>query len=321
MVIGAGAGGGIGGGIGSAIGGIAGLMMDGGVPREYEEVARLWEQLQDPEFDMRTLTAPQLQMVGQIAPEVYDAVLVDGAVLPEDSPLMRRAQTQGLSQMQEISRDGLPLSDRLAADKAQGAITQGFSRAQGAVSQDLRERGRMGAGGELRNRLLAGQNTGELAARMGRDLTADSINNRRSAILASAGMGGQIRGQDNAISGSRASAANRFNEQIMNYQTNSARYAADARARANAYNVGTRQRVADTNTMSTYEAQRSNLNRQNQLRQQSFGNDVTKLTGQSNALMARAGAELAHDSAQQQNVQALGQGIGQAAGGIAGGFG
>ncbi len=320
MPIGAGAGGGIGGGIGGAIGGAIGLLTAGDLPGEYDAVVRLWQQLKDPEFDMRTLTAPQLQMVGEIAPEVYDAVLADGAALPEDSPLMRRAQTQSLKQMQEISRDGLPLADRLAADRAQGAVQQGFNRSQGAVARDLRERGRMGAGEELRSRLLAGQGTGELAARMGKDLTATALGRRENAILTSAGMGGQIRGQDIGLSRARTSATNRFNEQLMGYQTNAARYAADARARANAYNVGTRQRVADTNTMSTYEAARANLERQNRLRQQKFGNEVTKLGGQSNAMMARANAELAQDAAQQQNIQAIGQGVGQAAGGVAGGL-
>lgn len=305
----------VGGGIGGAIGGIIALATQKGLPRELREIISLWRNLQRPDFDMSQLTAPQLSVVAEVAPQFYDAFIQGEVAVPEDQPGIRGAQVRALDQLERVRQEGLPLSERLAAEDQQRALATEAMRTQGSILRQLAERGRAGGGTELALRMAGAQQSSELARGMGSDLAQQAAQNRIQAAYGVGELGRGIRAQDIALSEAKAQHINRFNEMVSQLRTRAAMDAAAARERAQAYNVGTRQRIADTNPFARYETSLANLTRRNQLRQQAFGNEVTRLGGLSGALQEKANAEIAREMARQQNITAIGQGVGSAAGG------
>ncbi len=305
---------GAGAGIGSAIGGLAAFAMDGGIPDEYDEIIKLYRDLEVPDFDMRSLTPAQLRVVGDVSPEVYSAIIRGEAATPQDSPEVRAEQMGALRHLADVRREGLPLSERLAAEDMQRAIAGEFRRNNQSVMRNLAERGRLGGSAERQARLQANQSSGELARGAGSDLARMAVGNRLNAAYGAGELGGRIRSQDIALSDAKAGHINRFNAMASQLLTQAARDAAGSRERANYYNVGNRQRVADTNEQSRYSTERDNLNRQNALRDQRFANETQRIGGLAGALSMMANAQMAKDAQRYHNFQQIGGGIGGAAG-------
>lgn len=313
-------GGGLGGGIGGALGGIIALATDKGIPSEYEQIVDLWFDLQSPTFDMRDLNPAQLNIVSQVSPQAYSAIVSQPVSLAADSREGRDAQVGTLGYLERVQREGLPLGERLAAKQQQEALASERSRGDEAIMENLASRGRLGGGSEIAARAALGQHATNLASAQGDQLAMAAIQNRMGASLARGQLGSSLRGQDQANAQFNANAMNRFNEWVSGLQTGAAQYGAQERGRAQTANAGNRQRVADFNELSAYENRAGNLDRRNTLTQQSFGNDIARLGGLSNALGTLGGAKDAHEAARQQNIRGIGQGVGQAAGGAFGGF-
>lgn len=315
------------GGLGSGIGGLVGLFgsHEGGAD-ERREMVKLWQKIQEPGFDMRELSPPELRKVATYFPQTYDAFIAGGPALPTEGPEGREMQLQTLSDLYGISREGLPLATRLAAKEASYRLAEEASRADAAIRGELAQRGRLGGGREGVLRSVAGQHASNLARGMGADLTQQEIATRMSALGQAASGAGALRGQDIQMGTARADAVNRFNEMISNLRTQAARDAAIERARTQTLNVGEQQRIADTNELARYGTAETNLNRLNALRQQAFGNQVTKATGQQGALAQKAAGKDAQQAAIMQTAPRIGQAFGGALGalgdmGMGGAFG
>jgi len=300
-------------GVYSAAAGIANLFGAGGRggEREEREALALWQALQDPNFDWSELTPAQLQFISEVAPEVYDAVVPEGAATAAEGAT-RADQMRSLGYLQQVQREGMPLADRLAAQQATDAVAAEAGRAQEAVLRSLAERGRLSGGNELQARLLASQGTGQLAADMGVGLAQDAINRRYGAALDAGGLASGIRSQDEALAAENAAMINRFNEMAANLQTDAARYAADARNQASFRNQAERQRIADTNALLRQETQASNLDRRNALASALAGFQFDKTAAQTGQLGNLATRMDARRAAREQNIYNIGRGWGQA---------
>ena len=312
----------IGAGIGGAIGGIAVLAGAGGKggDKYYKQALSVWRKIQDPNFDFRDLTAPELKIFGEVFPEVYEAIVPAEVRQIADSPEMRAAQIQGLGQIQEAGREGLPLVDRIAAQKIQDRMAMEGKRSGDAVIRDLAQRGQLCGGEEVVARMAGGQQAMNMAGQMGADLAQEAALNRIRFAGAGAELAGNIRGQDVSTQAQNANMMNRFNELVANMQTQAARDAAQTRSQAQQYNVGTRQRIGEENIMNRYGTQLENLTRKNQLEQALFGARMSKASGLSEALQ-RYGLKKDQDkAARERNIQQLGSSIGQVGGGLLGGL-
>ena len=308
------------GGLGGAVGGIIGLATMGkGGKDELKEAIQLWRDVQTPGYDMRSLSPPQLRILAEYFPETYEAQVPQEVKLAqEEGPEGRQAQAGAVQYLRGVQEEGLPLAERLAAQEAQGRVAQEARSQDEAVMQNLAARGRLGGGTEAALRAGRGQTAANLARGMGSDLASQAVQNRYRAALDAGQAGGQLRAQDLEKARSNADAVNRFNELTAQMRTQAARDAMEQRAQAQAYNVGTRQRVGEENELARYGTQLENLNRQNQLRGQGFQDTVTKTTGLTGALGGLSQAKYAEQEARLRNAQQIGQGIGGAAGGAGG---
>lgn len=312
----------IGGGIGSLVGGgllLAGAAGEGG-EKYYKQALELWEKLQEPNFDFRELSAPELKMLAEMTAQTYEGETAAPVTQVEGSPEMRESQMRALAQMEEMAREGLPLEDRLAAEGAQRQVMEGARAPGQSLARELRARGRTG-GTEAVLRSAQNQQSSNLARDLGSDLQRQALQRRLMAAEQSGSFAGATRGQDIMLSQSRADVANRYNEFLSGLRTQAARDAAGARERAQGYNVGTTQRIGDTNVMNRYGTQLSNLQRTNQLEQAKFGASLQKTQGLAGAYTGFGQYEDAERDRRAQAIQQMATGAGSAAGPfMAGGF-
>lgn len=312
----AGIGGDVGGGVGGLIGGIgvaAGLGGKGG-DRERRQALQVWQKLQLSDFDMSALSPPELSVFAQAFPELYNEVIVGQSQQIQDSPEVRAVTVRSLQKLEQIGREGLPTSERLAAETAQRRVASAADRANDAVLRDMGERRRLGAGDEAAARLAANQGAQNLAAQQGADLAQQGFQNRVGATSEAAQIAGGLRGQDIGLRGQNASLMARFNEMSSMLGTERAQANAAARERAQQYNVGTRQHVGEANEMNRYGAALENLQRQNALRGMSFGQRLAKTQGLAGQYTSMADWKDIQRMNREKAIVGAGQGAGQAAG-------
>jgi len=312
--------GGLGGGIGGAIGGIAVLAGAGGKggDRYYREAVQVIRAIQDPNFDFRQLTPPQLQILAEIDPQTYEARVPEEVKLIADSTELRGAQVRGVQKYEEAGREGLPLQERLAAQGIQEQAASEASRMNESVLRDMAQRGGAGGGAEIAARMQANQGAANRASQMGSDLALEAARNRLMFSGEAANMAGQVRGQDVDLRARNAASTNQFNQNLANMLTERNRYAADSRQQAQGYNVQQRQGIGEQNVLNRYNTQLQNLNRKNQLEQQLFGARLDKATTLANALGRRGLQKDQDKAAKEEAIQNIGSGVGQIAGGAYG---
>ena len=309
--------GGVGGGLGGAIGNVAilaGAAGKGGA-KSYKAALDVWKKLQDPNFDMRSLSAPELQVVGQYFPQVYNAIVPQQAQTISEDPATRAAQMGSLEHLQQYQNTDLPLSEKIAAQNAQASVQDASRRAQQSVMSELAQRGRLGAGDEIQARQGANQQAANLAHGLGSDLTQQSIQARLQANQGAGQLAGQIRGQDLGAVAQNAEIMNRFNEMVANQRNSAAQYGAAARERSQAANIGNAQDVSNQNALNSYNVASQNLNRQNALRGDLFNSQLARTQGTANAYNQYGLAQDAQQAAKAAAIRGIGQGVGQVAGG------
>lgn len=305
------------GGVGGAIGNIAILAGAAGRSgdREAREALRLWQELQDPNFDWREITPAQLQVVAEIDPQFYEAVVPD-EVKTAAFGAGRGDQLESLAYLGDVRREGLPLVDRLEAQDATDAIATESGRARDAVTRALAERGRLSGGQEIEARILAGQGDRDLLAKMGSNLARDRVDRRYGAALDAGALGGQVRGADELSERFNADQINRFNAYVADRLTEAQRFGAEERSRAEAYNTENRQRVADTNQLLGQRSRETNLDRHNQLAGALSDFQLARTAGASNQWNELARRRDARQAARAGAIRGIGQGGGQGLGGL-----
>lgn len=301
------------------IGGIVSAIINAADPgrsgKHYlKEGKELWEKLQLPEY--RDLIAPFLQQVGQLTPETYDPQIQGQFRGIEEDPTAQLAQLRNLGRLEDIAQEGLPLQDRLMAQEAQRGLASEGARAREAVLQAMRRRGRAGSGDELAAQLATAGAQEEAARGRGSDLAQMAIQNRLAAIgqldPALAGYRGQNIGKEAQISEMQ----NRYNEFLSNLATQAAANAAQTRNAARQYNLGERQRIADTNVGAQYQ----NLLNQNLQQQQAFQDRFAKTQGITGTLGGLANLQNALQTQKQERVAQAGKGFDSVVGSVGGGL-
>ena len=316
-ITGAQVGGGLGGGIGGLVGNIAllaGAAGRGG-KRYLKDALEVYQKIQDPDFDMRDLTPAQYRIAAEMFPETFEAQLPGEAQTIADSPLARAQQAESVLGLQEISRTGLPEADRLAAEEAARAVRGAVRGGEESAIRSLRRRGRLGAGQELQARTAGGRGATDLAARLGSDLQRQALERRLQALGLYGSAAGALRGQDIGVEQSRADAINRFKEFAAVQRQQAAQYGAGARERAQQYNVGTAQEIANAQAQADYQTAQTNIERQNQLRQNLFTSQLARAGGEAGAYRDLYGHAERKRTEKGGQIQALSGGLGQALGG------
>lgn len=304
------------GGLGSLGGALYSMFGTSGGEDDLQKAISLYRKVKEPDFDYTQLSFPELQIFSTYFPQLYEATVPAEFQQIADSPEMRASQTRNLGQLERVAQEGLPLEQRLAAQRASEQVQRGARQADLAVLQDLAQRGRLGAGDEIQSRMAMGQNSANLASQLGSDVVRQGIANQMGATTAAAGLAGQIRGQDVDLRTRNAEIANRFNELAANIRNDAAWRNAQERARTQTLNAGEQQRIGEANQLGQFQTQQQNIDRANQLKQQEFSNRMSKVGGQAQGLNTLAGWNYNQQAKDMENITGLGQSLGQAAGGI-----
>lgn len=312
----AGAGSGIGAGIGGALGGAIGMAFAGPSGKKYyKQALAAVEKLQLSDFDMRSLSAPELRAISEAFPDLYQEVIQGPAAQIREPTEGRAAQIRGLSRFETMAREGLPTAERIAAESAQRQMAAQAAQANEAILRDLAERGQLSGGDEISARMAAGQQAHNLAAQQGANLAMLGAENRIRGMQGAQGAAGQLRGQDISVAGQNADMMNRFNELASQLGSERARYNAAARERSQMYNIGNRQRIGDFNAIARSQMNERNQDTQNRLRALATQERFGKTQMLQDALNNIGGF---YDNQRAARI-ALGRGVGEGVGGIAGG--
>lgn len=311
--LGGGGGGGAGGalgGIGGGIGGLIGLLdKSRGGKRYVKDILSLYQNLNLPEYDTQALAAANVPLTGLQEAQQYEAALPGDASLIADSPEMRADQLQALAGLQQISEEGLPEADRLAAEEGARAMRGVLRSGEETQVQNLRRRGRLGGGGEISARAVGGRLASELGRGLNVDITREALARRLGALRDYGSAAGAVRGQDVTSQNINAQALNRFKEFAAMQQQQAASQNAMERARVEQYNVATPQTLAQQNQLLDYQNRQYNQAYANQQAQRGYQDQLQQAAGQAGAYQTLSRDAYAKQAAKQATYERLGSGL------------
>lgn len=319
MALGAGGGADIGGGLGGLIGGIvvaAGGAGKGG-KRDRDKALKAWKNLELSDFDFTQLSAPELSLIGEYFPEVYDAVV------PDEFRMVERPETYGderrsLSQLRELAERGESDLDRIGRLELEDSISAAQGRGRQDLLRDLGRRGQGGGGDALRARIAGNQRGATTAAQLGRSAIADRALRRMNAVGQYGAMAGDISQRDIGREMANQAAQNRYSELWANIQNDAARYGAQERGRAQEMNLQRARDVNDYNAFQRYNTALENLNRKNELLASEFDQRYAKTSGIAGGYLNRAAGKDIEQARKAQAIHGIGQGVGSVAGSAVG---
>jgi len=181
------------------------------------------------------------------------------------------AQRAALSQLGELSQGGLSLQDKADLASIQGEVARQDAARQGAIMQNMAERGMGGGGMELAQRLSSQQSGADRAAADSRNVAAQAQARALQAIMDRGRLGGEMRTQQYGREADKARAM-------------------DAVAKFNAGQRQEGQRVRQEVSMGNTDLTNQQKQQQNQINQKQYQNEMDKLTGKYSNAGARAKA-------------------------------
>ena len=304
---------------GQGIGALLGLLDKGRGGKRYDkDILELYKDLNLPDYVLKDLTAANIPLTGLMSEEQWEAALPGEASQIADSPAVRAQQLQSLAGLKEISEEGLPEADRLAAEEGARAMRGALRSGEETQIQGLRRRGRLGGGGEISARAVGGRLASELGRGMNVDLQREALQRRLQALSMYGSAAGAVRGQDVNTQNINAEAMNRFKQFAAMQQQQANMQNAGERQRVQQYNVETPQALAGQNQMLAYQNAQYNQAYQNQLRGQSYQDELQQAAGMAGAFQRLSEGAYAKQAAKQKTYENIGGGIGSLYGGAIG---
>ncbi len=299
--------------VGSALGGIVGGLL-GGTDHSAEDkmkaIQSLYQQIQNPNFDMSSLTPEQKAVAGVLTPENMQALEMVGPQVLNDNGQGRAAQMSALQSLQQMGQGGLTLqdkSDMASIQNQQGATNKGQ---QDAIISNMNARGAGGSGQELAARMIAQQGAADTAAQQGTQVAANAQTRALQALQSAGQAGSNLRSQDNSVAAQNANIINQFNQANFANKQGIANQNVANRNSAQGFNLSNAQNISNQNVDTNNQTAQFNLQNQNNLKQQQFGNDLSKVNGQAGAAASAANYMNANAAGQQSKDQGIGSAIG-----------
>lgn len=251
------------------------LISGGGDSAARDIQARMLKDAQNIPLPVLKEYYPELYaVVAEMNPEIDTAVNLGPSAMQGVStdPALRQAQLNALSKLEQVGLGGESFEDKARMANIVNDVNTNLQGQQGAIMQNLAQRGMSGGGSELVARQIASQGAANRQADMALDAKAQAERRALDAIIQSGQLGGQMQAQDFSQQAQKAQAADaiaRFNAQNQqNVQSSNV----GARNAAQMYNVGQKQDVAGQNVATRNQAQQRNLN----LEQQKYENELKK---------------------------------------------
>jgi hypothetical protein len=167
---------GIGTAVGAIIGGVGGLF--GGESESEKAAKAAVAELQEmgvPSEEARRIVYEKYQAVGELTPEIEQAISVDPTELQKvtTDPRFQQAQMQALANLENKAKQGgLDLSGQATLEGIKMDLAREARGKNAAIQQEMRQRGLGGSGSELAARLAATQASADQAGQQGLNLAA-----------------------------------------------------------------------------------------------------------------------------------------------------
>lgn len=295
---------------GAVIGSIAGA---GDRQKAQDAMNAAFKQINDigaPPDLSAEIIRQNLQQVGVYSPALEQAITQDVSKVSQiqEDPSLRNAQTQALQALQQRGSQGLTPIERQAfnENRRKAAIESESKRNQ--VIQNLAQRGMGGSGAEIAAQLGASQSGDQELAAEGDRLAAAASQNALQATAQAGQLGGQIRGQDFSVAGTKAQAEDALNQFNINNQIARQQRNISSQNQAQQGNLAEQQRISDTNINAANTEKLRQANAKQQL-----WNSQAQLAGmKSNALTGQAQNAQQQGDATAKQWQGIGSGVGGA---------
>lgn len=233
----------------------------------------------------------QFKSAGILTPEVEQNINTHFQQIAGPSSQVTGAQSDVLNKLAQQSAGGLTPQDRLALAQIQQQGAKQNQAAQGAIMQNLAERGLTGrgtSGAEIAQRLMSQQNSANNENMQGLQIGANSAQEALQALAAEGGQANTMNQQQfgqNAANANIANEQNRFNtqNQIAAQQRNVANQNA-----AKQYNLANTQQLSNANVSNANAEAQREVQAQQQMYQNAMnhaGQIANAYTGQANNLI------------------------------------
>lgn len=259
--------------------GLFDLLIPGGGGGELAEAKQLWDEINVPDSEKAIAELKQIEALNPYVAEQMAAELAPGSSLStyKGDPRLKEAQMRALAELEAIgSGGGLRASDRARINDIRRQTATADRGAREAIMQNAAARGVGGSGMELASKLISQQASADREAAANDDVAARAEDRALQAIMGSGKLGGEVRSQGFDEARHRASAEdaiNTFNARNKNL--------------VGQWNAENRQNASNSNIAQKY----GNFGTATNLRQNEFGNKVTKTRGQTGALGDQADYE------------------------------
>lgn len=233
------------------VGGIIGSK-EAGKERRAADRARAGALAQFAGIDVPTISSQELDLVlpefmGEYSPEMEQLVSLGPSAMEGIAvdPRLQQAQMNVLETMSQIGEGGLTPGDIAAMQSMQRQVESQEQARQNAILDEMQRRGVAGSGLELAARMSSSQAATDRAAEEARQLQQMAQARSLEALGQTAGLAGQVRGQQFGEESEKARAAdviaqwNAQNQQAMRQRNVQAGREAQMR------NLSERQRLAE----------------------------------------------------------------------------
>lgn len=249
--------------------------------RFQEEQLKRWLELNVPDPKDQELILERYRVEGTLTPELEQAIAQTDSNLKGISvdPRLRQAEYDALASLQDISNSGgMTLTDQANLEKNLGQARTQNKGAQERIIQNMQERGMGGSGQELAARMIAGQQSGELANQAGLQAAASASDRGLQALMQAGNLGADLEkmqwGQGKDVA-SAQDIIDRFNTQnLRDVQSRNV----GAKNEAQKYNLGLAQDVSNANVDLANKQQQYNK----ELLQKEFQNKMGVVSGAQN---------------------------------------
>lgn len=280
-----------------------------------QQMARL-DALQIPDIEKQKIALQSLSYLGSFTPEQEQAIIQQASELNNISldPRLKTAQMNALQTLSQMGQTPFDATEKAEINKMRREISGQEQARQNSILQSLAQRGMLGSGQELAQRLSSSQGSADRASQESDALMAMAQKRMLDAIAQSGNLATSISDQDF----NQQAEINKAQDVINQFNTQNRR---DVQMRnigaknvAGATSQEEKQRIAEANIDLRNKEQIYNK----ELLQQKFENEYRKAGGQATALGSQANNLLAGAANAGESWMNIGSGAGKLGAGLAG---
>ena len=251
--------------------------------KERADLKRLLQNMQSPRFDTSEITPEQYKVVGKYVPVAAQYVQEEAPEVVKmasaDSGMARDTQREALSRLRALSQGNDPLGDAEQAEALAKAGDANRGRV-GAVREDFARRGQGGGTSEMLAQLLGAQQANEIASTGSRQAFMEGERRKLQSLRDSTSLAGAIRDDEFRTERGNSDIINSFNERTSARRQTFNNNAANAANEGQQFNLRNEQDVSNKNVGAGNDSRVSERDRQDRLSQQTYTNEMAKVTGQ-----------------------------------------